>query len=86
MWVMKRLIESKAQFEGSSPVDIATDLFSEKPAAPETPATPSNRGKMPQQDKTSMLDLEGLDQADVMDIQSYILELKAKQSRSSMVS
>ena len=86
MWVMKRLIESKAQFEGSSPVDIATDLFSEKPAAPETPATPSNRGKMPQQDKTSVLDLEGLDQADVMDIQSYILELKAKQSRSSMVS
>ncbi len=41
----------------------------------------------PKEDKVgSALDLTGLDEADVMDIQSYILELRAKQSRSSMVS
>lgn len=39
--------------------------------------------KPAKEDKTSGLDLSGLDETDVMDIQSYILELKAKQQRSS---
>ena len=70
------LIRAYSTVHGMSEQDAATEIFQTQ-VVQEQPA---------QQDKTSMLDLTGLDQADVMDIQSYILELKAKQSRSAMVS
>lgn len=77
--MINAIINAYSVTHSITPEEAATEVF-------QTPVQRESVKSEPIQDKTSSLDLSGLDESDVLDIQSYILELKAKQKRSAMVS